>query len=142
MSLNRIPLYCWSMLVQSFMVIFAMPAVMIASTVMLLNDRTIATHFVNPAEGGDPLLYQHIFWFFGHPEVYIIFIPALGFVSSIVETFSRRLVFGYATMVLSMLAIGLLGFGLWVHHMFAVGLPKLGNSFYTAASMAIALPAG
>ena len=78
MSLNRIPVYCWSMLMQSFMVIFAMPAVMVASTVMLLNDRTIGTHFVNPAEGGDPLLYQHVFWFFGHPEVYIIFIPALG----------------------------------------------------------------
>src|SRR5690242_16902914 len=85
MSLNRIPLYVWSMLVQSLMVIFAMPAVMIASTVMLLNDRTIGTHFVNPAEGGDPLLYQHVFWFFGHPEVYIIFIPALGMLSSILE---------------------------------------------------------
>ena len=90
MSLNRIPLFCWSMLVQSFMVIFAMPAVMVASTVLLLNDRTIGTHFVNPAEGGDPLLYQHVFWFFGHPEVYIIFIPALGLVSSILETHTRR----------------------------------------------------
>ena len=89
MSLNRIPMYCWSMLVQSLMVMFAMPAVMIASTVMLLNDRTIGTHFVNPAEGGDPLLYQHMFWFFGHPEVYIIFLPALGFVSSIIEAHTR-----------------------------------------------------
>src|SRR5438046_8069625 len=99
MTLNRIPLYSWSMLIQSFMVIFAMPAVMIASTVMLLNDRTIATHFVNPAEGGDPLLYQHVFWFFGHPEVYIIFLPALGMVSAILEAHSRRGVFGYPAMV-------------------------------------------
>src|SRR3954447_1984139 len=83
MSLNRIPLFCWAMLVQSFMVIFAMPSVMVASNVFLLLDRTVGTHFVNPAEGGDPLLYQHVFWFFGHPEVYIIFIPALGFVSAI-----------------------------------------------------------
>src|SRR5579883_1225961 len=102
MTLNRIPIFCWSMLVQSFMVIFAMPAVMIASTVMLLNDRTIATHFVNPAEGGDPLMYQHVFWFFGHPEVYIIFIPALGFVTSIIEAHTRRGVFGYPAMVLSL----------------------------------------
>ncbi len=87
------------MLVQSFMVMFAMPAVMIASTVMLLNDRTIGTHFVNPAEGGDPLLYQHVFWFFGHPEVYIIFLPALGMVSAIIETHSRRAIFGYPAMV-------------------------------------------
>jgi cytochrome c oxidase subunit I len=142
MSLNRIPLYCWSMLVQSFMVIFAMPAVMIASTVMLLNDRTIATHFVNPAEGGDPLLYQHVFWFFGHPEVYIIFLPALGFVSSIVETNTRREVFGYSAIVLSMVATGFIAFGLWVHHMFATGLPQIGEAYFTAASMMIAITSG
>src|SRR5207253_9546878 len=106
MTLNRIPMFCWSMLVQSFMIIFAMPAVMIASTVMLLNDRTIGTHFVNPAEGGDPLMYQHIFWFFGHPEVYIIFIPALGIVSAILETHSRRGIFGYSAMAISLVANG------------------------------------
>ncbi len=89
MSLNRMPLYVWSLLIQSFMVIFAMPAIVVASS-YLLSDRTVATHFVNPAEGGDPLLYQHIFWFFGHPEVYIIFIPALGFVSAIVVAHARR----------------------------------------------------
>src|SRR4051795_11669063 len=113
------PMFCWSMLIQSYMIIFAMPAVMIASTVFLLNDRTIGTHFVNPAEGGDPLLFQHIFWFFGHPEVYIIFIPALGMVSSIVAANTRRSVFGYIAMVLTLIATAFVGFGLWVHHMFA-----------------------
>ena len=142
MSLNRIPMYCWSMLIQSFMVMFAMPAVMIASTVLLLNDRTIGTHFVNPAEGGDPLLYQHIFWFFGHPEVYIIFLPALGFVSSIIEAHSRRPIFGYPALVLSLVANGFIAFGLWVHHMFATGLPQIGEAYFTAASMMIAVTSG
>jgi cytochrome c oxidase subunit I len=142
MSLNRMPMYCWSMLVQSFMVIFAMPAVMVASTVFLLNDRTIGTHFVNPAEGGDPLLYQHVFWFFGHPEVYIIFLPALGMVSAILETHSRRGVFGYPAMVLSLVGNGFISFGLWVHHMFATGLPQIGEAYFTAASMMIAVTSG
>ena len=142
MSLNRMPLFCWSMLVQSFMVIFAMPAVMIASTVFLLNDRTIGTHFVNPAEGGDPILYQHVFWFFGHPEVYIIFLPALGMVSSIVETHCRRGVFGYPAMVLSLVGNAFIAFGLWVHHMFATGLPQIGEAYFTAASMMIAITSG
>ncbi|HLG97406.1 MAG TPA: cytochrome c oxidase subunit I [Bryobacteraceae bacterium] len=142
MTLNRIPIFCWSMLVQSFMVIFAMPAVMIASTVMLLNDRTIATHFVNPAEGGDPLMYQHVFWFFGHPEVYIIFLPALGMLSSILETHTRRRIFGYPAIVLSLVGTGFVAFGLWVHHMFATGLPQIGEDYFTAASMMIAITTG
>ena len=142
MTLNRIPMYCWSMLVQSFMVLFAMPAVMIASTVMLLNDRAIGTHFVNPAEGGDPLLYQHVFWFFGHPEVYIIFLPALGMVSTIIETHSRRAVFGYPALVISLVANAFIAFGLWVHHMFATGLPQIGEAYFTAASMMIAITSG
>jgi heme/copper-type cytochrome/quinol oxidase subunit 1 len=142
MTLNRIPLFCWSMLIQSFMVIFAMPAVMIASTVMILNDRTIGTHFINPAEGGDPILYQHVFWFFGHPEVYIIFIPALGMVSSIVQADSRREIFGYPAMVLSLVATGFIAFGLWVHHMFATGLPQIGEAYFTAASMMIGIASG
>jgi cytochrome c oxidase subunit I+III len=141
MSLNRMPMYVWSMLVQSFMVIFAMPAVMVASG-MLLLDRLVGTHFFNPAEGGDPLLWQHLFWFFGHPEVYLILIPALGFVSTLLATFSRRPVFGYVPLVLSLVATGFLGFGLWVHHMFATGIPQLGSSFFTAASMMIAIPSG
>ncbi len=142
MSLNRIPVYCWTMLIQSFMIVFAMPAVMVASTVMLLNDRTIGTHFVNPMEGGDPLLYQHVFWFFAHPEVYIIFLPALGFVSSIVETHCRRALFGYPAVVLAQLANAFIGFGLWVHHMYATDLPQIGESYFTASSMMIAIASG
>jgi cytochrome c oxidase subunit I len=142
MSLNRIPLFCWGMLVQSFMVLFAMPAVMIASNVFLLTDRTIGTHFSNPAEGGDPILYQHVFWFFGHPEVYIIFIPALGMVSAIIAAHTRRAVFGYPAMVLSIVATAFIGFGLWVHHMFATGLPQIGEAYFTAASMMIAVASG
>ncbi|MFL6248899.1 MAG: cytochrome c oxidase subunit I [Thermoanaerobaculia bacterium] len=141
MSLNRIPLFAWSMLVTSFMIIFAMPAVMTSSLYLAL-DRLVGTHFFNPAEGGDPLLWQHLFWFFGHPEVYIIFIPALGMVSTIITVFCRRPVFGYTAMVLSLVATGFIGFGLWVHHMFATGLPQSGQSFFTAASMMIAIPSG
>jgi cytochrome c oxidase subunit 1 len=141
MSLNRLPLYVWAMLITSFMVIFAMPAVMTASSYLAM-DRLIGTHFFNPAEGGDVLLYQHLFWFFGHPEVYIIFIPALGFVSSIIVTFTRRTIFGYPAMVLSLVTTAFVGFGLWVHHMFATGLPQLGSSFFTASSVMIAIPSG
>ncbi|MGX9146324.1 cytochrome c oxidase subunit I [Mesorhizobium sp. 128a] len=141
MSLDRIPLFVWSMLVTSFLVILAMPAIMIASTSLIL-DRLVGTHFFNPAEGGDVLLWQHLFWFFGHPEVYIIFLPAVGMVSTIVATFTRSPVFGYLGMVMALVATGVLAFGLWVHHMFVAGLPRLGESFFTASSMAIAVPAG
>jgi cytochrome c oxidase subunit I+III len=141
MTLNRMPLFVWAMLVQSFMVLFAMPWVATAS-MFLAMDRLVGTHFFNPAEGGDALLWQHLFWFFGHPEVYIIFVPALGMVSSIVATFTRRPVFGYPAMVLSLVATGFLAFGLWVHHMFVTGIPQLGASFFTAASMMIAIPSG
>jgi cytochrome c oxidase subunit 1 len=141
MSLNRMPLYVWAVLVQMFMILFAMPAVMLASGYLAL-DRLVATHLFNPAEGGDPLLWQHLFWFFGHPEVYIIFIPATGFVSAIVVPFSRRPVFGYVAMVLSQIATAFIGFGVWVHHMFATGLPQLGESYFSAASMMIVIPAG
>lgn len=141
MSLDRIPLLVWSMLVTSFIVIMAMPAIMIASTSLIL-DRLIGTHFYNPAEGGDVLLWQHLFWFFGHPEVYIIFLPAVGMVSTLVATFARRPVFGYIALVMALIATAILAFGLWVHHMFVTGLPRLGESFFTASSMAIAIPAG
>ncbi len=141
MTLSRIPLFVWAMLVTSFVIIFAMPAVMVAST-MLILDRLVGTQFFNPAEGGDALLWQHMFWFFGHPEVYIIFLPATGMVSMIVETFARRPMHGYIAVVLSLIAIGFLAFGLWVHHMFAAGIPELGASFFTAASMLIAVPSG
>jgi len=141
MSLNRIPLFVWAEVITSFMIIFALPAIVVSST-MLATDRLIDTHFFNPAEGGDALLWQHLFWFFGHPEVYIIFIPALGMVSSVVETFTQRRVFGYPAMILSMVSTAFLGFGLWVHHMFATPLPQLGQSFFTAASSAISIPSG
>jgi cytochrome c oxidase subunit I+III len=139
MTLNRVPLFVWAMLVTSFMVLFAMPSVMLASTALIM-DRLIGTHFYNPAEGGDAILWQHLFWFFGHPEVYLIFIPGLGFLSAIIPTFARRPIFGYTAMVLSLVATAFLSFGLWVHHMFATNLPELGKSFFTAASLLIAIP--
>jgi cytochrome c oxidase subunit I len=141
MTLDRIPLFVWSMLVMSFLIVFAMPAVMVAST-MLILDRLVGTQFFNPAEGGDALLWQHLFWFFGHPEVYIIFLPATGMVSAIIAAFARRPVFGYLPLVLSLIAVGFLSFGLWVHHMFTTGLPQLGTAFFTASSMLIAVPNG
>jgi cytochrome c oxidase subunit I+III len=139
MSLNRIPLFVWAMLVVSFMVVFSMPAIMVASTTLIL-DRLVGTHFYNQAEGGDPILWQHLFWFFGHPEVYIIFLPALGMISSILETFTGRPVFGYLVLVLGLISTGFIGFGVWVHHMFATGLPQLGQSFFTASSIMIVVP--
>ncbi|MDG2570939.1 cbb3-type cytochrome c oxidase subunit I, partial [Vibrio parahaemolyticus] len=141
MTLDRIPLFVWAELVNSFVIIFALPAVVTASATLMM-DRLVGTHFYNPAEGGDALLYQHLFWFFGHPEVYIIFLPATGWVSAIVVTFSRRQAFGYIALVLSLIATGFLSFGLWVHHMFTTGLPQLGASFFTASSMLIAIPNG
>jgi cytochrome c oxidase subunit 1 len=142
MSLNRIPLFVWAQLVVAFMIIFAMPAVATGSTLMLAEDRAINTHWFNYAEGGDVLLWQHIFWFFGHPEVYIIFLPGLGFITPIIETFARRKVFGYTALVMANIATGFFAFGLWVHHMFATPIPELGQSLFTAASMMIAIPTG
>ncbi|MFL5076754.1 MAG: cbb3-type cytochrome c oxidase subunit I, partial [Microvirga sp.] len=139
MTLDRIPLFVWAMIVTSFCIVFAMPAVMLSSTSLIL-DRLVGTHFYNAAEGGDALLYQHLFWFFGHPEVYIIFLPATGMVSTIVVTFARRPAFGYLPLVLSLIAVGFLSFGLWVHHMFATGLPQLSMSFFSAGSMTVSIP--
>ncbi len=141
MSLNRVPIFVWAQVVTSFMVLFAMPAVMLASTELIL-DRLVGTHFFDVERGGDALLWQHLFWFFGHPEVYIIFIPGTGIVSTIIATFSRRPIFGYLALVLSLVSTAFMGFGLWVHHMFATGLPQLGASFFTAASIIIAIPTG
>jgi cytochrome c oxidase subunit 1 len=139
MSLRRMPLFAWSSLIASMMIIFAMPSVMLAANLAQF-DRTFGTHFFNPAEGGDVLIWQHLFWFFGHPEVYFIFIPALGFISMIIPTFARRPLFGHSAVVLSLIATGFLAFGLWVHHMFATNLPELGKSFFTAMSFMIAIP--
>jgi cytochrome c oxidase subunit I len=141
MTLARMPIYVWAMMVVAAMIIFSMPAVALSSG-LLISDRLVGTQFYNPVERGDALLWQHLFWFFGHPEVYIIFLPAAGFVSQIVETFCRRPVFAKPVIVLALVSTGLLAFGLWVHHMFATGLPRVGYSFYTAASMAVAIPTG
>ncbi|MDB5411958.1 MAG: cytochrome c oxidase subunit 1, partial [Rubritepida sp.] len=141
MTLSRMPIFCWASLVACLSIVFSMPAVVMSSSLLLL-DRLIGTHFYNPAEGGDILLWQHLFWYFGHPEVYIIFLPSIGLASHVVEAFSRRPMFGYPAIVLSVVGNGLLSFGLWVHHMFATGLPRLGNSVFAASSMAIAIPSG
>ncbi len=141
MSLNRMPVFVWAMLVTSTMIIFAMPSVVIGTN-MLGFDRSAGTNFFNPDQGGNPLLWQHVFWFFGHPEVYIIFIPALGMVSEILAAFTRRAVVGYPLLIISLVSIGVISFGLWVHHMFATGLPILGLSVFTAASMVISIPSG
>lgn len=143
MSLARVPLFVWTMVVTSFMAVFAMPAVML-STGLLAADRLtqVGTHFFNPAEGGDALLWQHLFWFFAHPEVYIIFLPATGFISSILPAFCRRPTFGYLGLVLSMVATAFIGFGVWVHHMFATPLPRLGQGVFTGASLMIVIPNG
>jgi cytochrome c oxidase subunit I len=141
MTLNRIPIFVWAQVVTSFMVMFAMPAVMLASSALIM-DRLVQTHFFDVERKGDALLWQHLFWFFGHPEVYIIFLPGTGIVSTIVTAFSRRPMFGYLAVVLSLVSTAFMGFGLWVHHMFATGLPQLGESFFTAASIIIAVPSG
>ncbi|CAA9324606.1 MAG: Cytochrome c oxidase polypeptide I [uncultured Gemmatimonadetes bacterium] len=139
MSLNRMPVFVWSILVMSFMIVFAMPTLM-TTTIFLGMDRMVGSHFFDPAGMGDPLLWQHMFWYFGHPEVYIMFVPGLGMVSMVIATMCRRPIFGYTPIVLSLIATGVLSFGLWVHHMYATGLPRLGTSLFTAASMLVTIP--
>jgi len=141
MSINRLPLFCWAMLVTSVMIIFAFTP-LVAGTAMLELDRKGLTRFFDARFGGDPLLWQHIFWVFGHPEVYIMFLPAVGVTSHIVQTFARRPVVSYTLMVLAIIATGFLGFGLWAHHMFTTGLSAVALGFFAAASMAVALPSG
>ncbi|MFL5120768.1 MAG: cbb3-type cytochrome c oxidase subunit I, partial [Microvirga sp.] len=140
MTWMRIPLFVWAIEAYSVLLVLALPTVSAAATLLLL-DRQAGREFFAPENGGS-LLWQHMFWFFGHPEVYIIFLPATGMVSAIVVTFARRPAFGYLPLVLSLIAVGFLSFGLWVHHMFATGLPQLGASFFTANSMLIAIPNG
>ncbi|HXS53922.1 MAG TPA: cbb3-type cytochrome c oxidase subunit I [Usitatibacter sp.] len=139
MSLRRMPIFAWATLVTSIMIIFAMPTVMLGANLVQL-DRMLGTHFFNPGAGGDVILWQHLFWFFGHPEVYFIFIPGLAFISSIIPTFARRPMFGHDAVVLSLISTGFLSFGLWVHHMFATNVPDVGKSFFTAMSLMIAIP--
>jgi cytochrome c oxidase subunit I+III len=141
MSLARMPLFAWSALVMSLMILFAFPA-LLAGTIFLELDRTAGTRVFDAALGGDPLLWQHLFWIFGHPEVYIMFVPAAGVISTVIPVASQRQIVAYPLVVASLLAIGFLSFALWVHHMYAVGIPLLALSFFTAASMAIAIPSG
>jgi cytochrome c oxidase subunit I+III len=141
MSLNRMPVFVWSILVMAWMIVFAMPPLMVGS-VMLAAERAVGTHFFNPLAGGDPLLWQHVFWFFGHPDVYIMQVPAFGVLTAVLVVVARRPLVGYTAAVLSFVSIGILSFGLWVHHMFTTGLPLLGMSFFSAASMMIAVPSG
>ena len=141
MSLNRLPLFAWAMLVTSAMIVFAFTP-LIVGTAMLELDRKEMTRFFDAAYGGDPLLWQHIFWVFGHPEVYIMFLPAVGILSHVVQTFSRRPVTSYTLMVLALVATAFISFGLWVHHMFTTGLSPVGMGFFAAASMLIAIPNG
>ncbi|MDQ3561199.1 MAG: cbb3-type cytochrome c oxidase subunit I, partial [Pseudomonadota bacterium] len=141
MSLDKLPVYSWAMLVFAVMIVVAFPAI-ILGTVLLELERAFHWPFFIAKKGGDPLLWQHLFWFFGHPEVYIIFIPAIGMVSMIVPTIARTPLVGYRLVVLALVSIGFLSFGLWVHHMFTTGLPKLSLSFFSAASTAVAVPSG
>jgi cytochrome c oxidase subunit I+III len=141
MALQHMPLFCWYILVTSFMIIFGFPPLILAS-ILLEVERSAGLPFFDAGSGGDPILWQHLFWLFGHPEVYIIFLPAAGIVSTILPVFSQRPIVGYRWFVLAVIATGFISFGLWVHHMFTVGIPHLAQAFFSVASMLVAIPTG
>ncbi|HEX6511085.1 MAG TPA: cytochrome c oxidase subunit I [Chloroflexota bacterium] len=141
MTFNRLPVFVWMIVVTSALSLLALPA-LTANLVMLLVDRSFGGHFFDPAGGGLPIMWQHIFWIFGHPEVYIMALPAFGFISEVVPVFSRKPIFGYSFIVGSGIAIGFLSFGVWAHHMFASGMPTVADMLFSASSMAIAIPTG